>query len=54
VRAAPRTGVDARWCSESAPRWYTLAGLPAVPIEVELLSYISSKVVVIRTTVATP
>jgi alpha-tubulin suppressor-like RCC1 family protein len=41
-------------CSVSVPCTYTLAGLPAVPIEVELLSYISSKDVATRRTVATP
>jgi hypothetical protein len=41
-------------CSEAAPCKYTISGLPAVPIEVELLGYFSGTTVQTWRTVATP
>ena len=41
-------------CSESAPCRYTIAGLRAVPIEVQLLNYENLTLVGNRRTVATP
>ena len=41
-------------CSESAPCKYTISGLPAVPIEVDLQSYFIGTTVAIRQAIATP
>jgi len=41
-------------CSVSTPCSYRISGLPGVPIEVQLLSYYTSKVPVTRSAVATP
>ena len=41
-------------CTETAPCKYTISGLPAVPIEVELLSYTTTDGLVTRRAVATP
>jgi alpha-tubulin suppressor-like RCC1 family protein len=41
-------------CSVKAPCTYTLPSLPAVPVEVELLNYVSNRVVMNRKTIVTP